>query len=351
MKAPRFFLKLKGLNLRRSYLSWQERSRRGALLRYYVNKPKEDARSVLGKGLDMLAGLVLIWSAGFLLVFGLTGEVRTALVFSAPLAAAGALLARKILKHGLQKRRLQKKLWAAGQKIAGDISSMSSRNEFVSYVRDILAGLPGFFEAGGKTKEKEPAAAGNGGIDLVGLYNGVPLAVRCRFQRGGENAGPPEIRDFAVSLELAGYKNGLYITSGDFVPGVLPAVREAARKGINIKPVNCCKLIDLARRAGFGAFGAEESGQPGGREKSRRRAGIGLFLDFALASRKKAGLYMFCGLLLWGGHVVLKGSTPLSLLYLFFAVLNLAAGACSLIYCKTLEGEDPLEGLEVENRR
>ena len=353
LKAPPF--KIEGLNIRRTYSSWRERYRKGTLLRYYLNKPKDDQRSILGKSLDTLGGMLLLWLACFILLSSLTGQPVKALGFSIPLLAAGALLMKRLIKITEQKRGVRKKFWLAGQKITEEIQKMDSDKEFIDYVRDVMSGLPDFLESDPKkTQKNKPAPSSDSrGIDLEGFYKGVPLAIRCKLQKDDQKIDAGEIRAFAGALRLAGHKNGLFITSGVFHAGVLPVVRDAARKGINIKLVNRYRLIDLARTAGSGNFRTEEgaNGRPAGLAGNRSPLRLAAFRDEAFGTRKKARNYMIYGLLLYGGCVFLKGSTVLSLAYLFFAVLNFLAGAYSFFYSKTIDGPDPFEGLETENRQ
>jgi hypothetical protein len=70
--------------------------------------------------------------------------------------------------------------------------------------------------------------------------------------------------------------------------------------------------------------------------------------DSAFSSRKKAKGYFWYGLLLLGGYFLLKSTSALSLVYLFFAVLNLLLGAGSLYFGRSVEELDPLEGFNPE---
>lgn len=345
--------KIKGLfiskerSIRRSFLSWRERQKKGAFLRYYLQKPREDTRSTFGKSLDIIGWLLLVWLVSFFLLAGLTGRPPAALALSIPLLAAEALLLKRMLARREQRRRMQRRLWLAGQKFMEDILKMDPQKEFKPYVRDILAGLPGFQElkltAGKKNKSGDKQ-----GIDLEGKYKGVPVAVRCRRQEGDMKVTPDDIRAFAGALHLEGYKNGLFVTSGDFDTGVLPVVKEAARKGIKIKLVNRYRLMDLARQAGSAAFRGEDASGTTSGTAGERRAALAVFRDAAFGSRKKAKSYFLYGLLLYGGYFLLKNTSGLSLVYLFFAVLNFVMGAGCLYFGKSLEEMDPLEGLGPE---
>lgn len=337
----------KGRNIRLSFLNWRERYRKGALLRYYLHQPKEDTRSRFGRRLDILGGLLLAWLASFLLLANFTGRPVVALALSMPLLAAETLLLKKLWELREKRRRLQQRLWLAGQKFMEDILKMDPQKEFTPYVRDILTALPGFQEMKLKEAKKNGNAGTKQGIDLEFLYKGTPVAIRCMRREGDKKIAPDDIRAFAGALHLGGYKNGLFVTSGDFGPGVLRVVGEAARKGINIKPVDRYRLMDLARQAGSGAFRGEEAapGAPSRTAGERRAAALAAFRDSALGSRKKARSYFFYGLLLYGGYVLLKDTTLLGPVYLFFALVNFLMGAGSLYFGKTLEEMDPLEGL------
>lgn len=337
-------------NFRLSFLNWRERYKNGTLLRFYLHQPKEDTRSVFGKRLDILGGLFLAWLAGFLLLANLTGRPMVALALSMPLLAAEILVLKKLWELRERRRRLQRRLWLAGQKFMEGILKMDPQKDFKPYVRDILAALPGFQEMKLNKEKKNGNAGIKQGIDLEGVYRGVPVAVCCRRQEGEQRIVPDDIRAFAETLHLAGYKNGLFITTGDFGPGVLPVVKRAARRGIKLKLVNRYRLMELARQAGSDAF-RSEGADPGTSSRTageKRAAALTAFRDSVFGSRKKAKSYFFYGLLLYGGYSLLRGTTGLSLVYLFFAALNFLLGAGSLYYGKTLEEMDPLEGLGPE---
>lgn len=346
----RSLFKFRGRNIRPGFAKWRERYRRGSFLRYYVQRPAEDTRSVLGKRLDILVGLLLAWLAGFFLLVNFTGRPLVALALSMLLMAGEALIFKKWWELREKRRRLRRQVWLAGQKFMEDILKLDPRKEFPPYVRDILAGLPGFQEIRLKEEKKKGGAGDKQGVDLEGVYKGVPVAVRCKCQEGDKKVDPEDIRAFAGALRLGGYKNGLFVTSGEFGDGVLRVVEEAVRRGINIKPVDRYRLMDLARQAGSGAFRREDVTSPAipGTTGERLENALIAFRDLAFGSRKKARSYFLYGLLLYGGHILLKDSSMLGLFYLFFAVLNFLMGAGSLLFGKTLEEIDPLEGLEPE---
>lgn len=343
----RGLFRLRGRNIRLSFAKWRERYR-GSFLRYYVQKPREDTRSVLGKRLDILVGLLLAWLAGFFLLVNFTGRPLVALALSMPLLGGEALLLKKWWELREKRRRLRQQLWLAGQKFMEDILKLDPQREFLPCVRDILAGLPGFQEIKLKEEKEKGSTGDKQGIDLEGLYKGVSVAVRCKRQEGDKKVDPEDLRAFAGALHLGGYKNGLFVTSGEFGNGVLRVVEEAARKGINIKPVDRYRLMDLARQAGSGVFRHEDAASPSAPGTTRERLETALiaFRDLAFGSRKKARSYFLYGLLLYGGYILLKDSTLLGLFYLSFAVLNFLMGAGSLLFGKSLEEIDPLEGLE-----
>ncbi|KUK82979.1 MAG: Uncharacterized protein XD97_0300, partial [Pelotomaculum thermopropionicum] len=134
---------LRGRKFRLSIRNLRERARKGAYLRYYMQQPGEDARSIWGKRLDIAGGLLLGWFLSFLLLMNLTGRLLTALALSLPLPAAGFLLSKKFLQVKEQKNRFRRRLWLAGQKFMENIVKMETQKEFVPCVRDILAALPG----------------------------------------------------------------------------------------------------------------------------------------------------------------------------------------------------------------
>ncbi|MCL6635767.1 MAG: restriction endonuclease [Peptococcaceae bacterium] len=212
-----------------SFSNWRNRREQGAFLRYY-RMPKEDSRSVLGKKVDTLAGLLLIWLVSFLLLFSLTGRPAAALALSLPVFAAAAVLQKKFRAQRERRRQLQQRFWLAGQKLMEDILKMDHQKEFLPYVRDILAGITGFQNVKPVLEKKHGKDLDPQGIDLEGTYKGVPVAVRCMRREGEQKIAPDDVRAFAGALRLLGVQNGLFVTSGEFDAGVSRVVKEAARK-------------------------------------------------------------------------------------------------------------------------
>ena len=342
----------KGRTFRLSFRRWRERQGRGVVARYFLQQPKEDTRTILGRTVDIVGGLLLVWLASFIFLANLTGKPAAALALSLPVLAAAAVLLKKIAALREKRRKYQRNLWLAGQKFMGDILKMHPQKDFLPYVRDILAGLPGFQSVNLKADGKTGDQADYQGIDLEAVYKGTPLAVHCTRREEGSKVTPEDIRAFAGALQLGGYKNGLFVTTGEFGAGVLPVIREFARRGINIKPVDRYRLMDLARQAGSDAFLSNPalSGMPLAAVGQRLRAVletiITTLLESAFSSRKKAKSYLLYGLLLYGGYILLKDSTGLSLVYLVFAALNLFMAAGSIYFGKSIEEIDPLEGLD-----
>lgn len=315
-------------------------------MRYFL-KPKEDSRTSFGKRVDVLVGGFLIWLASFLLLSILTNRPAASLALSLPLLVIEVLVLKRYRTLREKRRRLEQRLYLAGQRFLDEVSKMDPQKEFCPYLRDLLAELPGFEEVRLTGEKDQRGGHKNQEIDLEGVYQGSRVAVRCVLQEGDKKVFPDVIRDFTRALQQGGYQHGLYITTGEFDTGVFSAVKEAARKGVQIKPVNKYRLMDLARRVGSGVF--QEDGLAGGTKAltatGKRAAVLAALRDSAFGSRKRAKSYFLYGMLLLAGYLVLKSSTALSLVYLFFAVLNFGFGAYSLFFGRQLEEIDPLEGL------
>lgn len=350
MKARKYF-SFKGRNFKLSISKWRERLGRGSHLRYFL-KPREDPRTPFGKKVDVLVESFLVWLGSFLLLANLTNRPAASLALALPLMVVVVLGLKRYRILREERRRLEKRLYLAGQNFLGEVRKMDPQREFRPYLRDLLAGLPGFEEVILKGESGEKGGAEDPGIDLEGVYQGSRVAVRCVLQEDGTKVLPGEIRDFSRALQLGGYQNGLYVTTGEFEGSVIRVLREAARQGIRIKPVNRYRLMDLARRAGAGVFQKDglAGGTRAGTEKDKRAAVLASLRDSAFGSRKKAKSYFMYGLLLLAGYIFLKGSTALSLIYLFFAVLNFGLSACSIFFGRQLEEIDPLEGFGPKNK-
>lgn len=338
-------LSIRGRHFKFSFARWKDRRDKGTVLRYFIQKPKEDARTMIGKSVDYIGGLLLVWLAGFLLLLNLTHKPAASLTISLLLLAAEAVILKKVLEKRDKRRKIQQGLWLAGQRFMNDIK-LNPRQEFAILIRDMLNNLPGFQELTIRTDRKKQTKW-DGLIDIKGIFKGVPLGVKCLRPEGDQRVTPEEIRSFFSALQGEGLKNGLFITTGDFAAGVIQVTREAARAGIKIMLVNRYGLIDLARQAGIGVF-REDGDASGGTLKVGSQRRMDVFLNSAFGSRKKAKSYFWCGLLLYGGYLLLKETAAFSLIYLFFAVLNLLLGAGSLLFGKTLDQIDPLAGLEPE---
>lgn len=311
--------------------------------RFYV-KPKEDTRSALGKRLDILVGLLVSWLIAFFLLVSITGQPANAFALSLLMLIVETLLLNKVLQIRERKRQIQQKLYLAGKKFSEDIQNMDPKKQFPHYVGDILIRLPGFQLK--IIEEKEDTTGESRGFDLEGTYKGVPLGVLC-LHKAGVEVTPAEVRAFAGALHLAGYSNGILVTTGDFAPGVRRVVGEAARKGIRIKPVSRYGLAELARQAGCSFFQKAEDVEAAG-TRTRTSMALETLRDSVFSSRKKAKSYFIYGLLLLAGYYLLKGTSALSLVYLFFAVLNLLLGAGSLYFGRSVEDLNPLEGFNPE---
>ncbi|MEG3069602.1 MAG: restriction endonuclease [Candidatus Syntrophopropionicum ammoniitolerans] len=214
---------------------------------------------------------------------------------------------------------------------------------FAAPVKDLLGNLPGFAQLNLRHGE-DKKARWNEQIDIKGLFKGAPVGIKCLYQEGEQPVTPLAVSSFFNALDDAGLKNGLFITSGDFAAGVAQVTRQATRAGIKIMLVNRYGLIDLARRAGIGVFGEEDHGL--GKTKSENHRRLDAFIDTVFDSRKKVRNYFWCGLLLYGGYLLLKDTTSFSLIYLVFAVINLLLGG-SLLFSRTLGQADPLTALEL----
>ena len=343
----RELIKLRGAKLFLGIKKRREGLHKSNPARYYL-KPKEDTRSALGRRLDMVVGLLVGGLVAFFLLVNITGQPANAAALSLLLLIVEALLLKKVLHVKERRRRLQKQLYLAGKKFSEDIVSMEPKSQFPLYVCDILTRLPGF-QLRVKAEKGEPAGD-NRGFDLEGTYKEVPLGVWCLHQVGIE-VTPADVRAFAGALHLAGYNNGLLVTTGDFAPGVRRVVDEAVRKGIRIKAVTRYGLAELARQAGCGVFQSTEAVPevvPRTIPKKKPLMMLAALQDSVFSSRKKAKSYFIYGLLLLAGYFLLKGTSALSLVYLFFAVLNLLLGAGSLYYGRSVEELDPLEGFNPE---
>lgn len=314
--------------------------------RFYL-KPKEDTRSVLGKRLDILVGLLVSGLIAFFLLVNMTGQPVYAAALSLLLLVIEALVLKKVLHLKERRRQIQQQLYLAGKKFSEDILNMEPKNQFPLYVCDILTSLPGFQLR--VKAEKDDSAGDYQGFDLAGTYKGAPLGVWCLHQVGVA-VSPAEVRAFAGALHLAGYNNGLLVTTGEFAPGVRRVVGEAARKGIKIKAVSRYGLTELARQAGCSVF--QGAGNvPGVVTHSVTKKPfmvLSALQDSVFSSRKKAKGYFMYGLLLFAGYLLLKGTSVISLVYLFFAVLNLLLAAGSLYFGRSVEELDPLEGFNPE---
>jgi len=313
---------------------------------YITREPKEDTRSVLGRRVDQLCGLFLIWLASFLLLVSLTGRLVIAFILSVPLLVLEAVVLQKILITIEQKRQQRRRFWLAGKKLFEDISKMDSLNEFKLFVRGIIAGLPGFQTVRFIMSKENESGSDVQCIDLEGVYQGIPVAILCARPERDKKITPFDIRSFASALSLGGYKNGLFVTTGEYGPGVARVIKEFSRKGINIKLINRYGLMNLALRTGFGVFNEEGtvpeiSSLTAG---ERRAAVITAFWD-SVFSYGKAKSYFLFGLLLYGGYVLMRGTTFLSLFYLSFALLNILMGTACLYFGRSVGEADPLKGL------
>ncbi|MDD3654933.1 MAG: restriction endonuclease [Desulfotomaculaceae bacterium] len=318
---------------------------------YTIKEPKEDTRSFLGRQVDRVGTLLLVWLITFLLIANLTENLTTALMFSIPLLVAEVLVLRKFWQIRLQKRQNRRRYWLAGQKIIRNLKNMHPESEFKPYVREIIASLPGFQNVVLNPVDGEGSEeVKKWGIDLTGDYHGTPVAIQCKYPEGDKEITSADIRAFAGSLKLEGFKNGLLVTCGEFGPGAARVAVELSQKGINLKLINRFRLIELARRAGRDGVSSEQARHEVTSDAGGNRARIITALkDTIFTNRTKAKSYFLYGLLLYGGYILMRGTSKLSLIYLAFAGLNLLLGACCLYLGRSIDDKDPLAGLGSDN--
>ncbi|MEG3069601.1 MAG: hypothetical protein RQM92_00920 [Candidatus Syntrophopropionicum ammoniitolerans] len=102
------FLATGGRHFRFSLARWKERRERVAVLRYFTQKPKEDGRTIIGKSLDYIGGLLLIWLAGFLVLLNLTGKPAASLAISLLLLTMQAVALKKFLEKRQKRKEIQR---------------------------------------------------------------------------------------------------------------------------------------------------------------------------------------------------------------------------------------------------
>lgn len=318
---------------------------------YVKKRPKEDTRSVFGRRVDQLCGLLLLWLASYLLLASLTGRPAASLLISVPLLGLEAVMLRKYFSVIYRKRQERQRYRQAGDKLLADVLKMDSRNEFKLFVRDILARLPGFQVVRIKKAKNKENGPEEQDIDLEFTYQDIPLAVTCMRPEKEQKITTSQIRSFAAVLHRQGYKNGLLVTTGDSLPSVVRVIRAYSRRGVHIRIVNRYGLINLALRAGVGADRAEEdapviSPLPAG---EKRAAVINVLWD-TIFSYGKAKHYFLFGLLLYGGYILVRGTYFLSLFYLSFALLNILLGIACLYLGRSAGEADPLKKLHPGKR-
>ncbi|MDF9409189.1 MAG: hypothetical protein A4E52_00755 [Pelotomaculum sp. PtaB.Bin013] len=317
---------------------------------YNKKEPKEDTRSVLGRRFDRLCGLFLLWLVNFLFVASLVEKLLTALMFSIPLLVLEAVALRIFLNIIGRKRQQQRRFWLAGKKFIEDISKINSRNEFILTVLELFAKIPEFQTLSLNTSRKCDDNDKEKGIDLIGIYQGVPVAILCMRTEGGNRINQSDIRTFAGALSHGGYKNGLFVTTGEYAPGLTRIIKEISRKGINIKLIDRSGMMNLALRAGLGGL-QEKDATPGVSFPAvNDKRTIFILIWNSVFRFEKAKSYFLFGLMLYGGHLLMRGTSFLSLFYLSFALLNILMGAVCLYLGRNVVGNDPLKGFEPDKR-
>ncbi|OPX93280.1 MAG: hypothetical protein A4E53_00273 [Pelotomaculum sp. PtaB.Bin104] len=317
---------------------------------YAKKEPKEDTRSVLGRRFDQLCGLFLLWLASFLLLASTVERLLTALMFSIPLLVLEAVALRIFLNTIERKRQQRRRFWLAGKKLIEDISKVNSRNEFIHTVMELFARIPDFQTLSLNTSKKCDVNNEEQGIDLVGIYQGMPVAILCMRTEGDNRIKHSDIRSFAGALSLGGYKNGLFVTTGEYAPGLTRVVKEISRRGINIKLIDRLGLMNLALRTGLEAL-QEKDAKPGvSFPAAEERRAIFILIWNSVFRFEKAKSYFLFGLILYGGHILMRGTTFLSLFYLSFALLNILMGTVCLYLGRNVMGTDPLKGFEPDKQ-
>jgi len=304
---------------------------------YATGKSKKDARSALGRRFDQLCGLFLIWLASFLLLASLMEKLQTAFIFSIPLLVLEAVLLRKLFFIIDRKRQLRRKFRLTGKKIFDDIAKVNSRHELKLIVLELFRRIPDFQTISLNSSEKQE-------IDLIGVYQGTPVAIQCACPEGNRKIKRSDIQSFAGALSLGGYKNGLLVTTGEHSPGVTRVIKQIFRRGINIKPIDRYGLVNIALRAGLESL-REKDAQQGislsAADESRTTFPV--VWDSVFRFEKAKSYYLF-GLMLYGGYILMRGTTFLSYFYLSFALLNIFMGTICLYLGRSIVNTDPLKG-------
>lgn len=317
---------------------------------YTKKEPKEDPRSVLGRRFDQLCGLFFIWLVSFLLLASLVEKLLTALMFSVPLLVLEAVVLRIFLNTIEHKRQQRRRFWLAGKKLTEDISKINSRNEIRLTVLKLFARIPDFQTLSLNTSKKCDVNNEEQEIDLIGIYQGIPVAILCIHTEGDNRINHSDIRSFADALSLGGYKNGLFVTTGEYAPGLTRVIKEISRRGINIKLIDRFGLMNLALRAGLGALQENDAKPDVSFPVADEKQAKFTMVWNSVFRFEKAKSYVLFGMMLYGGHILMRGITFFSLFYLSFALLNILMGIVCLYLGRSVVGTDPLKGFEPDKK-
>ena len=199
--------------------------------------PQRDQRGRLAKAVDYLS-LRLLFFAVFLFTSAAYLEFSLAATVSAAGLVGVHLYLNRKEKAGkdLYKQRLYQ--YTAKSQLYEQVMKMDPDKEFKIFISQVLNGLKGFSEMN--------TVEGQGGIDLTGKFNGVPVAVSCRRYKKENEVGKSELSRFASDMKKEGLTRGVFMTTSQFSDWAFDYVRDV-RDDVRIVLVDKSKLLDWIR--------------------------------------------------------------------------------------------------------
>ncbi|WP_066635829.1 restriction endonuclease [Desulfolucanica intricata] len=298
-------------------------------IRCYHNKPHDNKQNLITKFLQLFTSLTTIWVITALYMLSAWGNSLSVVVITLFLFVVEYKLIKTYTKIKQKKHTDRKKIWMAGNKCLESIDQLNN-NEFIKIVKEILINTGGFSKiTDNKFKDKAP------GIDLIGFFNNVPIAISCKKTDPNIKLTVRYLHEMTNALDKLGYKSGIIVTNG-IIGHNTKAIAEKFNKTYALTLLDRYQLVEYARKAKHKIFPspqvveqlviAEEE------QKTEEKIPI---KNRLIGHRHKALHYFTAAIILVIMYRLIEGVSLFGVIYLLFALINIILGVISIFHGKS----------------
>jgi len=292
------------------------------LIKLFMQDPPQDGRSRLASAIDFVLTNLFLWFITISAVHLLRLENTIPTV-----VMTFVLLLESIGTVFLKKRRISKltwhrNLWYSAQLCQKNITGIEQKKDFIIFAQELLeAALP--FE------NLQPAGRDTACcIDLAGLLNGCPVGIMC-LNPGEENhkVNSGQIKAFLEELKLAGYQQGIILTTGYYTEDARRFVRQMKGR-VKIYLLDHFAVLCLAKKTGHPIFPNVDWQDEADNHLTGREVAISI-KENILSSRKRSYWFTILGIALIAIAALNHGL--IGYIYLGFGIVNLFIGLTGII--------------------